>query len=82
MYTITPSPQFDKKYRQLTQDIRRYVDKTLDLLRENPYHPSLHTHKRRGEKEVWQARVTRNYRLYFEMEGDIIRLVSVVPHEK
>ena len=79
---LVTTTRFWRDYNKLNPTIQNQVDKALELLAENPHHPSLHTHKRRGEKEVWQARVTRGHRLYFEMEGDIIRLVSVVSHEK
>lgn len=82
MYTIVPSPQFEKEYGKLELQVQRQIDKSLGLLRENPHHPSLRTHKRRGEGNIWQARVTRDYRLYFEMEGEVIRLLSVTSHEK
>lgn len=73
---------FLRCYEKLTLDIRNQIDKQLALLASDPHHPSLRTHKRRGEDDVWQARITRSYRLYFKMEGDIITLVSVGPHDK
>ena len=82
MYAVIPSPQFRRAYRKLDTPLQNEVDRTIGLLSDNPRHPSLHTHKRRGKGEVWQARVTRNCRLYFLMEGDTLTLISVGPHEK
>jgi len=75
-------PNFKRDYRKLPAAIRDRVDKTLRLLGVNPRHPSLRAHKREGEDDIWQARVTQNYRLYFQMEGDTITLLAVGPHEK
>lgn len=76
------SPRFRRKFRKLDFPVREQVKKALRQLAENPYHPSLRTHKREGESETWQARVSRCYRLYFEMEGEELRLVDIVAHEK
>jgi mRNA interferase RelE/StbE len=79
---VVYSPTFLKAYQGLSRDLRDQVDKQLALLISNPHHPSLRTHKRRGEKDVWQARVTRSYRLFFSLEADTIVLLTVGPHEK
>jgi hypothetical protein len=42
----------------------------------------LRTHKRQGEENLWQARVTRGYRLYFELHSNAIHLIDIGPHEK
>lgn len=82
MYKVIPTPQFERAYKRLNQKIQNQVDKTIDLLIINPRHPSLHTHKRNDDKMIWQARVTHNYRLYFQMQGESIILLSVTAHEK
>ena len=76
------SPGYLRAYRKLTPEIRELVDKQCAILAIDPHYPSLRTHKRRGEGEVWQARITGNYRLFFTMEGDTITLLTVGPHEK
>ncbi|NUN98015.1 MAG: hypothetical protein HUU16_17775 [Candidatus Omnitrophica bacterium] len=66
----------------MTPSLQRRADTAIQQLRVNPHHPSLRTHKRAGEGNLWQARVTRSYRLYFELHGDTITLIDVGPHEK
>jgi mRNA-degrading endonuclease RelE of RelBE toxin-antitoxin system len=75
------SPAFLKAYAKLSAELRNRVDKQLVLLAENPHHPSLRTHKRQDEENLWQARITRNHRLYFQMDGDTIDLIFLGPHE-
>ena len=82
MYTVLPTPQFARAYKRLGAQIQDQVDKTIELLILDPLHPSLRSHKRKDDKTVWQARVTRSYRLLFQMEGNVITLLSVFPHEK
>jgi len=82
MYTIIPSPQFRRSYRKLSRQIQNQVDKAANLLSDNPLHPSLRTHKRKGDSDIWQARVTLSHRLFFHLEGNNITLIDVVPHEK
>jgi len=79
---VTFSTRFWRDYYQLPPNIQEQTRKTLKLLRENPHHPSLRTHKRAGEPDVWQARVTRSYRIFFKIESGRLRMVRVVPHPK
>ncbi len=82
MYKVIPTPQFERAYKRLDRKIQDQIDRTIDLLIIDPRHPSLHTHKRKDDKTVWQARVTHNYRLYFQMQGEGIILLSVTAHAK
>ena len=79
---LSYSPAFLKAYENLSGELREQVDKQIAILAANPHHPSLRTHKRRGEKDVWQARITRSYRLFFHMEANTITLLTIGPHEK
>jgi len=45
-------------------------------------HPSLHAKKYKEAKDIWQARINRNWRLYFAIEDDAILIVDVTPHPK
>lgn len=81
-YSLLFTPAFDRAYKLLPAAMQRKADNRILQLSENPHHPSLRTHKRRGERDVWQARITRSYRLYFRMEGQILTLLWVGPHEK
>jgi mRNA-degrading endonuclease RelE of RelBE toxin-antitoxin system len=76
-----------RDYNDLPQAIKKAVDKQLDLLcerLENLLHPSI-----RAKKYVvadaliyGKGRVNRAYRFYFEIIGDVYRIVRIVPHPK
>ena len=82
MYKVVPTHQFERAYKRLNRKIQDQVDKTINLLMIDPRHPSLRTHKRKEDKTLWRTRVTSSYRLYFQMKGETITLLSVTAHKK
>ncbi len=71
---------FDRDYAQLPEEVKGRVDKQLALLLSNPRHPSLRLKKIRGTAEIWEARVTRGYRMTLEIAGDTFILRRVGAH--
>jgi mRNA-degrading endonuclease RelE of RelBE toxin-antitoxin system len=65
---------FERDYIRLPEQMRALVEKAIRLLAENPRHPSLHTKKMKGREGIWEARVTRDYRITFQWEGSVILL--------
>ena len=53
------SPSFWTCYGQLPQNIQKLADKNFELLKENTYHPSLHTKK---VGKYWSARIGKKFR--------------------
>lgn len=72
----------DKDYNSLSRSLRRQVDKQFGFLVENLRHPSLDAKKYGGTDDIWQGRVNRDYRFYFEIDGDTYRIISIIPHPK
>jgi hypothetical protein len=62
--------------------IRKALGKQLHFLLLNRNHPSLHAKKYSETLDVWQGRVTRDWRFYFRIEGDESIILSIVPHPK
>lgn len=58
----TTLPSFWRHYSQLPENIQRLADKNYELLREDPYHPSLHFKKIGLKKQLWSVRVGDHYR--------------------
>jgi mRNA interferase RelE/StbE len=80
--TLRYTERFERQYRTLTEQLKAKVDKQLRLLTENPRHPSLRAKKYDEARGVWQARVDRRYRFYFQLQDDTCVLLSVIPHPK
>jgi len=63
------APAFKKDYRQLSTIHQDQVDRVLELLSENLWHPSLHVKKVQGRAGVWEARVSQSHRITFHFAG-------------
>ncbi len=62
--------------------VRKAFFKQLRFLAENLSHPSLHAKKYDEGRDVWQARINRDWRFYFTIEGDTCRIQDVMRHPK
>ena len=48
----------------------------------NIRHPSLRAKKYDEARDIWQARVNRDWRFYFVIDGDIYRCIDIMAHPK
>ena len=62
--------------------VQQALEKQLRFLTTNLRHPSLHAKKYDEASNIWQARVTKGWRFYFQIEGDTYVILSVIPHPK
>ena len=69
-----------RQYQDLPKRLRDRVDKQLSALLTNLRHPSSLAKKYDERRDVWQGRVNRDYRIYFTIEGDAYRILSIIPH--
>jgi mRNA-degrading endonuclease RelE of RelBE toxin-antitoxin system len=72
---------FIKDYKGLPTDIQEEVDAQIARLLANPRHPSLRSKKMEGHAVIWEARVTKGYRLTFEIRDDTYLLRRVGTHD-
>ncbi len=79
---IQRTSHFLRAYSKAPRHVQAAFDKQSLLLLQNPRHPSLHAKKYDEEKGHWQARVTRDWRIYFRIEDDIYILLDLIPHPK
>ena len=80
MMNVLFTARFERSYAQAPAAIKRAFDKQLAFLLTNLRHLSLRTKK--YDTERWQARVTRDWRFYFRIEGDTYILLDMMPHPK
>jgi hypothetical protein len=71
-------PSFWKCYEQLPKHIQKLADKSFDLLKKNPRHPSLGFRKKGG---VYTAEIGRSYRA-LARERSVIIIGSGSAHTK
>jgi mRNA interferase RelE/StbE len=74
--------RFDRDLAGAPPSIQRAFEKQLALLLTNPRHPSLRAKKYDEARGIWQARVTRDWRLYFTIENDVYLLRTIRAHPK
>lgn len=74
--------QFEQAYEKLTEDEKKSVQKSLELLGKNMRYPGLHVKKMEGRKNIWEARSSKRLRMTFEMTGETIVIRNVGEHDK
>ena len=79
-YTLTFSPSFEKHYRLFEEKQRKQIKKKLNLLVENPAHPSLRVKRIKGVSALWEMSVNMDIRIIWKYEGRTIILLLDVGH--
>jgi mRNA-degrading endonuclease YafQ of YafQ-DinJ toxin-antitoxin module len=78
--------QFKREFKKLPQQVKERANRKLKLLLMNPRHPSLRVKKIKGEvrgyKDVFEGRITRNYRFLFRVEEDSYVLLTCGTHDE
>jgi hypothetical protein len=82
---LRTTSHFDRSYANAPPAIKRAFLKQVAFLLADIRHPSLRAKK--YDTERWQARVTRDWRFYFRIEGDSymlhdIMLLDIMRHPK
>ncbi len=62
--------------------VRKAFHKQAAFLVHGLRHPSLRAKKYDEAHDWWQARVNRDWRFYFTIEGDTYRIQDITPHPK
>jgi plasmid maintenance system killer protein len=73
---------FERNYGKAPAAVRRAFDKQSMLLPRSLQHPSLRAKKYDETRNVWQARVNRDWRFYFLIQDDAYVLISIIRHPK
>lgn len=79
-YEFTFTSHFKKHFKTMTMQDKRRLQKTLDLLANNPYHPSLRTKKIQGTVDKFESSVNMDIRIIWFFDGDKIIIVVDVGH--
>jgi mRNA-degrading endonuclease RelE of RelBE toxin-antitoxin system len=78
---IEATSTFVKLYKKLDPELKNQVKKALTLLQQDPDHPSLGHKKMAGHKDVYEIRVTKNYRITYTTQGDTAILRKLGTHD-
>ena len=76
------SERANKALADAPASVRKALFKQVKLLEQSLRHPSLRAKKYDQSLDLWQARVTRDWRFYFLILNDVYYIVDIVPHPK
>jgi len=76
------TPYFEKQFRKLPKFLQKIAKRKILLFEKNPSHPSLHTHKLKGELSAyWSFYINDAYRVLFRfINGDEIVYYDIDTH--
>jgi hypothetical protein len=74
------TPRFLRAYQQKSSDQQERINKTLDFLSTNPRHPSLHSHKVGGTRNIFECYSDDGHRVTFQYGDNCIILRNNCEH--
>ena len=73
--------RFRRAFASLTETDAARVEKALRMLGSDPRYPGLRVKRVQGTDGIWEARASDSLRITFEMEGEVLTLRMVGPHD-
>jgi len=74
-------PKFSKQWNRLSPEVQIRAQKTILLLRKDPFHPSLRLHRLHGNfKQYWSISIDRKNRIILRITGDTAHCFSIGSH--
>ncbi len=82
MYRISTTVKFNKHYKSFTAQEKKQIQRKMQLLAQNPMHPSLRTKRIQGNEELFECSVNMDIRIIWYYEDDkVIVTVDVGHHD-
>ncbi len=76
------TPHFQRSYQKLPDEAKRAFKKQVNYLLKDILYPSLRAKKYSEGENIWQARITKSYRLYFQIKQGTYIFHDIVAHKK
>ena len=71
MVEIHYTRHFERAYKKMPRSVKTVSKKSMAVFRENPFAPSLETHKLSGKlKGFWSFSITQKHRILFKQVGN------------
>ena len=77
---IETTKTFIRLYKKLPDDIKERTRKAIKLLESDPSHPSLGHKKMAGQEDIFEIRVSKNYRITYQRVQDTVYLRKIGTH--
>jgi len=78
---IEATDTFIRLYKKLPAEIKAKTKKSLEFLAANPSHPSLGHKKMAGQKDIFEIRISQNYRMTYQRSGNTAYLRKIGTHD-
>ena len=78
---IEATETFIRLYKKLPADIKERTKKTLEIFQMSPSHPSLGHKKMAGQKDIFEIRVSQNYRITYQKIAHTAYLRKIGTHD-
>lgn len=78
---IEATQSFIRLYKKLPEELKDRVKKALEIFQENPSHPSLGHKKMSGQEDIFEIRVSNNYRITYQKINDTAYLRKIGTHD-
>jgi len=76
------NPRVVNQLKDAPPKVRKAFYKQIGFLAVNLNHPSLHAKKYDESRDLWQARVNKDWRFFFVIQDDTYIVLDVIPHPK
>ena len=76
------SDLFKKKVELLEPQMKKSLKNKLELMYQNPKHPSLRTKRVQGTTDIYEASINMAYRMTWQYYEDGILLRNIGEHDK
>jgi len=82
MVTVAYHPSFIRQFKKLPLDLQQEAKEKIEIFKQEPYHPSLKTHKLNGRMKEQQAfSVNYSWRIIFEIDKNEALFLEIGTHE-
>lgn len=78
---IETTHTFLRLYKKLPPELKEKTKKALTFLQSNPTHPSLGHKKMAGQEDIFEIRISKNYRLTYQRIDDTAYLRKIGTHD-
>lgn len=75
------TPTFGRLYKKLPPELKDRTKKALELFESDPAHPSLGHKKMSGQKDIYEIRVSDNYRITYQKIQNTAVLRKIGTHD-
>jgi mRNA-degrading endonuclease RelE of RelBE toxin-antitoxin system len=79
---IVSTGKFSRSLKRFSKTTQQFVEEKIDILKQNPAHPSLNVHRviRVKDRKMWICYIGDSLRLLYQLQDDAIYLWDIGAH--